>query len=198
VVQTNTRLEFQTSNPSFHPVVGPRNNNDVVSLKPPWRVGSQMRCTDCHNSDEAGRNPTVGGALLGSGSRGPHGSIYSPILIDNYTTADFTLESPQAYALCYRCHDRNSILRDESFPLHNLHITRGRASCAACHDAHGISRTQGNATNHSNLINFDLSVVRPAGTGGGGRILFQDTGQYRGSCTLTCHGVVHVNFTYGK
>src|SRR5690606_25845635 len=72
--QTNTRLEFQPTNPSFHPVIGPRNNNDVVSLRPPWRVGSMVRCTDCHNSDEAGRDPVVGGVTLSSGARGPHGS----------------------------------------------------------------------------------------------------------------------------
>lgn len=193
--QTNTRLEFQPTNPSFHPVVGPRNNADVVSLRLPWRVGSMMKCTDCHNSDEAGRNPIAGGMTVGSGARGPHGSIYAPILIDNYSTQDFTVEGPRQYALCYRCHDRTSILGDQSFPLHSEHIVRGRASCSACHDSHGVSRTQGNSTNHSNLINFDLSIVRPAGSSG--RIAFEDRGQYRGSCTLTCHGVVHVNFQYG-
>jgi len=198
VIQTNTRLEFQTSNPSYHPIIGPRNNPDVVSLKSPWRVGSMIRCTNCHNSDEAGRDPVIGGVTLGSGARGPHGSIYAPLLIDNYTTSDFTLESPRSYAPCYRCHDRQSILSDQSFPLHSEHIVRGRASCSACHDAHGISRTQGNSTNHSNLINFDRAIVQPASGGLGGRIEFQDMGHYRGSCTLTCHGVVHVNFQYGR
>ena len=75
---------------------------------------------------------------------------------------------------------------------------RGRASCAACHDAHGISRAQGNSRNHSNLINFDRSVVTPAGSGIGVRAEFEDLGRYRGSCTLTCHGVVHVRFEYSR
>ena len=188
--QTNTRLEFQTANPSFHPVVGPRNNRDVVSLKAPWRVGSMVRCTDCHNSDASS-------ARLGGGQAGPHGSIYSPLLIDNYTTHDNTSESARAYALCYRCHDRASILGDRSFPHHNRHVTRGRVPCSACHDAHGISRAQGNSTNHSNLINFDRSIVQPASGGLGARIEFEDQGHYRGSCTLSCHGVVHVRFEYG-
>ena len=191
VYQTNTRLEFLPANPSFHPVVGPRNNRDVVSLRPPWRVGSVMQCTDCHNSDASS-------ARIGGGRAGPHGSIYKPLLIDNYTTRDFTTESARAYALCYLCHDRTSILGDESFPLHNRHVVRDRAPCSACHDPHGISRSQGNSTNHSNLINFDRSIVQSASGGLGARIEFEDQGHYRGTCTLTCHGVVHVRFEYGK
>lgn len=189
ITQTNTRLEFQPSNPSFHPVIGPRNNSEVVSLISPWRVGSLMRCTDCHNSDDAG---VIGGA----GVNGPHGSIYEPILIANYTTRDFTTESPQAYALCYRCHDRQSILNDESFPLHNRHVVRGRSPCSACHDSHGISRAQGNSRNNSNLINFDRSIVQPTGGGLGARIEFVDLGPRSGNCTLTCHGVAHVRLGY--
>lgn len=189
--QTNTRLELQTSNPSFHPVIGPRRNPEVVSLLPPMQVGAVIGCTECHDSDNAAR----GAAPLQA--TGPHGSIYEPLLIENYETAEYVTESPQAFALCYRCHDRDSILGDESFPLHSAHVARGRSSCSACHDAHGISRTQGNTRNHSNLINFDLNVVRPAGSTSS-RIVFEDRGMYRGSCTLTCHGVVHVGFEYGR
>lgn len=189
--ENNTRLEFDPSNPSFHPVAGPRNNPEVVSLIPPLRVGSVIGCTDCHNSDEA----TQGG--LG-GVSGPHGSIYEPLLIANYETDDFATESPHAYALCYRCHDRQSILGDESFPLHRLHVVDGRSPCSACHDAHGISRRQGTATNHSNLINFDLSIVNPAIGATRSRVLFEDLGPQRGTCTLTCHNVTHVNFEYGR
>jgi len=188
ITQYNTRFEFQTNNPSFHPVLGRRGNDEVVSLIPPLRVGSVIRCTDCHNSDTVDQG----------GAAGPHGSIYEPLLIENYSTDDSTPESPQAYALCYRCHERQSILGDESFPLHRVHVVNGRSPCSACHDAHGISRTQGNATMHSNLINFDLSIVQPASGGLRGRIEFVDQGPQRGSCTLTCHGVVHVNFGYGR
>jgi predicted CXXCH cytochrome family protein len=191
ITQTNTRLEFQVTNPSFHPVIGPRNNTEVVSLRLPWRVGSIVRCTDCHNSDQAA---VV--ALGGGSASGPHGSIYAPLLIDNYSTRDFTSESPRAYALCYRCHDRSSILADQSFPLHNRHVVRGRAPCSACHDAHGISRRQGNSRNNSNLINFDRSIVQSVTAGGASRILFEDTGSRSGSCTLRCHNVVHVQFRY--
>lgn len=191
LTQTNTRLEFQPGNPSYHPVIGPRNNNEVVSLLAPYRVGSIVKCTDCHNSDQA----AVG---FDGGANGPHGSIYEPILVERYSTQDFTIESPQAYALCYRCHDRQSILNDESFSLHNRHVVRGRTPCSACHDAHGISRRQGNTRNNSNLINFDRSIVRPVATGIGTRIIYEDQGVRRGSCTLECHGVVHTNFLYSN
>jgi predicted CXXCH cytochrome family protein len=187
---TNLRLDLQTNKPSFNPVIGPRNNPDVVSLIPPWQTSSIMRCTDCHNSDQAASNLPFGGP------KGPHGSIYAPILIANYSTRDFTTESAQAYALCYRCHNRSSILGDQSFPLHNLHIVRAQASCAICHDPHGINRAQGNSRNHSNLINFDIAIVRPASGGLGSQIEYNDLGQNHGSCTLKCHGVVHVRFTY--
>jgi predicted CXXCH cytochrome family protein len=191
IIQWNTRLEVQPANPSYHPIITPRRNVDVVSLIPPLRVGSLIRCTDCHNSDLA-----AGG--LGIETFGPHGSIYSPLLIDNYSTRDFTVESARAYALCYRCHDRQSILNDESFPLHSRHVVRARAPCSACHDPHGISRAQGNSRNNSNLINFDASIVRPASGALGARVQFEDSGRYRGSCTLSCHGVTHVRFEYSQ
>lgn len=191
ITQTNTRREFDPSNPSFHPVVAPRNNPDVVSLLSPWRVGSIVRCTDCHNSDAAATNSPFA-------TRGPHGSIYDPILIANYDTEDFTVESPQSYALCYQCHDRSSILGDRSFSLHNLHIVGERTPCSACHDAHGISSTQGNSRNNSSLINFDRSIVQPASGALGTRITYEDTGQLSGNCTLVCHGVTHVRFQYSR
>jgi hypothetical protein len=191
ITQTNTRLEFQTSNPSFHPVAGPRRNSDVVSLISPLRVGSIITCTDCHNSDNAR-------SAGGSGANGPHGSIYEPLLVDNYDTDDFTSESAQAYALCYRCHNRDSILGDESFSRHRRHIVDIRTPCSVCHDAHGIYRGQGNSINHSNLINFDLSVVFPADTPEGRVLEFEDTGRYEGNCTMECHGFTHIRFPYSN
>jgi predicted CXXCH cytochrome family protein len=191
VSQTNTRLEFQLGNPSFHPVAGPRRNRDVISLIAPLRVGSIISCTDCHDNDNAR-------ATGGSGANGPHGSIYEPLLAQNYDTDDFTVESAQAYALCYQCHDRNSILGNESFSLHRLHVVDQSTPCSACHDAHGIYRGQGSSRNHSNLINFDLAIVSPATTGSGRRLEYEDTGRYSGNCTMTCHGVTHINFPYSQ
>ena len=189
VMETNVRLEFMPSNPSFHPVAGPRRNPDVVSLIAPLRVGSVITCTDCHNSDSAR-------AAGGIGANGPHGSIYEPLLARNYATADFTAESAEAYSLCYGCHSRDSILANESFPLHRRHIVDIRTPCSVCHDAHGVARSQGNSTNHSSLINFDLSVVMPADSATGPRVAHEDTGTLAGNCTLTCHGLTHIGFPY--
>lgn len=191
VHQTNVRTEFQTSNPSFHPVIGGRRNPDVVSLISPLRQGSLITCTDCHNSNNAR-------SAGGSGPNGPHGSVFEPLLISNYETRDFTPESAEAYALCYRCHSRESILGDESFSLHQTHVVRARAPCSACHDAHGVSRFQSTGGDHGSLINFDLGIVRSAESGSNRRIEYEDTGRLQGNCTLTCHGVNHVRFPYAR
>ena len=181
ITQTNTRLEFDLTNPSFHPVVAAGVNMNVPSLIQPRTVSSVIYCTDCHNSSR------------GSSLKGPHGSIYSPLLAYNYETDDFTTESVFAYALCYRCHSRNSILNDESFPKHEEHLEEG-IPCAACHDAHGISSGQGSASNHSHLINFDTSIV--AADPVTGRLEFNDLGEERGQCFLTCHGKDHAPLGY--
>ncbi|MCK6457880.1 MAG: hypothetical protein L6Q92_15280 [Phycisphaerae bacterium] len=191
VQEYNVRREFQPYNPSFHPVAAARRNSDVVSLIPPYRVGTMITCTDCHNADDAR-------AMGGAGPNGPHGSRWAPLLADRYETRDFTVESATAYALCYRCHDRTSILRDDSFPFHRLHVVVARAPCSACHDPHGINAAAGPSGSHTNLINFDRLIVRPVRTAGGSLpVRFQDTGRYSGNCTLNCHGVDHINLVYG-
>ncbi len=191
VYQTNVRLEFQTNNQSFHPVVGSRRNRDVVSLISPFREGSMITCTDCHNSNNAR-------SAGGNGPSGPHGSVFAPLLVANYETRDFTQESADSYALCYRCHDRASILGNESFPLHRQHIEKVRTPCSACHDAHGISSVQRRGGDHSSLINFDLSIVQPVDSPAVNRIEYQDTGRFEGNCTLRCHSVNHIRFPYSK
>ncbi len=180
IVQTNVSLEFATSNPSFHPVVGARNNTEITgNLLPPNTASTILYCTACHASD-------------GSGSAGPHGSIYPHILKLQYLTADNTTESAAAYALCYSCHNRNNIINNvNSFPRHRLHIVDERAPCTTCHDAHGIG-SPGTITNNSNLINFNTSIVSPSG----GIIQFTDTGLRHGTCKLVCHGENHNNLSY--
>lgn len=203
IAQTNTRLEFDPVNPSFHPVESVGRNGNVPSLIAPLNENSRITCSDCHNNDSG---PNAGGG----GPNGPHGSIYNSLLERQYLTQDPTPESQDAYALCYKCHDRNSILNDESFSEHSRHIT-GREGgmggggmggggmgglstpCNVCHDPHGISATQGNATNNSNLINFDTSVVQPNRQG---QLRFEDRGQFAGACYLSCHNRNHNPETY--
>ena len=180
IEQNNVRLEFDQSNPSYHPVEAAGVNNNVPSLIAPLTESSVIYCTDCHASDAS----TVAG---------PHGSIYPQILKYRYETADYTPESASNYELCYSCHDRNSILNDDSFGEHDRHIRRENTPCSVCHDAHGISSSQGNSTNNSNLINFDINVVKPDNMG---RLRFEDRGTFRGRCFLTCHGENHNPETY--
>ena len=136
---------------------------------------------DCHNSDSK------------SSVNGPHGSNYAPLLVRNYETRDYTAESEFAYALCYGCHSRNSILSGESFPKHAKHLDKD-IPCSACHDAHGISSAQGNSTNNTHLINFDTTIVTEDSSSG--RLEFMDNGTFSGECYLSCHNEAHSPKTY--
>ena len=202
ITQINTRWEFDPSAISFHPVEAPGRNPLVPSLKPGLTVGSMIYCSDCHNSDTGSKAMGVlaggSGQTGGVGPNGVHGSNERPLLIARYSTADYTSESASAYALCYRCHERDlpgkGILADVSFPFHRKHVVDHRTPCSACHDAHGIASAQGTRANNSHLINFDNTIVFPLSTTGVMR--FVDTGIYRGNCTLTCHGVDHLEWEY--
>ncbi|MHC4282339.1 MAG: cytochrome c3 family protein [Planctomycetota bacterium] len=119
ITQANTRLEFDPSNPSFHPVVSSGVNLNVPSLKSPMEISSMIYCTSCHNSDSA------------TGTKGPHGSNYPNLLAYQYETSDFTQEGEFSYELCYKCHSRNSILNDESFSKHSKHLIE-EIPCSAC------------------------------------------------------------------
>ena len=176
---TNTRRQFSAGNQSFHPVVAPgKNLTGVPSLVSPWTVNSQMYCTDCHNSDS--------GSKTGGGANGPHGSIYSPILERNLSLTDHQPESPASYALCYKCHDRNKVLSNQSFPLHKSHVMNDQTACTTCHDSHGVA-------NAPHLVNFNTTYVTP---GSLGTISYQSAGNFKGVCTLSCHGVDHKNSAY--
>jgi predicted CXXCH cytochrome family protein len=186
IAQTNTRLEFATTNPSHHAVVGPGKNTNVPSLIAPWTTASTVKCSDCHNNNAG---PGAGGV----GPKGPHGSTYPTLLERQYLKADRTPESGANYALCYKCHSRTSILSDNTFKEHSKHITGERTPCNACHDPHGISSTQGNATNNSKLINFDTTINTPSSSG---QLKFVSSGTNKGSCYLTCHGKNHNPLSY--
>ena len=198
--------EFSPSNASSHPVEAQRGGANVPSLLQPWQASDMLYCTDCHGAADApvssaGRSGAGTGGLAPrrpvrpGAAAGPHGSRHRPLLTDGYTTLDGTAESPQAYALCYRCHSRQSILDDESFSLHALHLGRRpgsamvNAPCSACHDPHGVRQ-------YTHLINFDRNVVRRSESQGAGPT-FVDLGAQRGSCTLSCHGTDHADLHYG-
>ena len=190
---TNLRLAFDPGNASYHPVVEMGKTMNVPSIPSTFnldlRATSRIYCTDCHH-DDAG------------GSRGPHGSSFAPILGERYETADGTRESFQNYALCYRCHNRDSILGDNSFKKnssgkggHSGHLAAG-TPCSACHDPHGVnlSSSSGDTGDHTHLINFDTTIVSPKP--GNVYPIFKSNGIFSGNCTLVCHGKLHDNESY--
>ncbi|MEK7325708.1 MAG: hypothetical protein AAB217_10685, partial [Chloroflexota bacterium] len=179
---------FSPGNPSFHPVVLSSPSDETPSLIPGMARGAMIRCTDCHNNDSG---PRAGGG----GPDGPHGSNYEFLLERNYSVLDDGAESEVEYAMCYKCHQRSSILSDRSFAKHREHIVEERTPCSACHDPHGVSMTLTTGGDHTHLINFDTTIVRPEPRTR--KLEFRDLGRFAGSCTLVCHGETHINKDYG-
>jgi hypothetical protein len=185
---TNKHAEFKTTNPSFHPVEGEGAKAFVISLKDPYKARAEspgdisvLTCGSCHGNDDP------------NGPKGPHGSNYEGLLVENYVMADGYSESEFVYALCYKCHERVSILGNESFSEHARHIVGqtsagGGTSCYTCHDAHG-------STKYTSLIRFNEDIVEPALDG---RLEYKQTigVALSGTCTLICHGIEHVDRRY--
>ncbi len=165
--ERNVRRKFSPSNASSHPVVR-RGNGTSASLLPFLRSNPSIYCSDCHGNSDP------------SGPRGPHGSSINALLERGYITSDNTVEGVNAYALCYKCHDRTVIMSDRSFRGHWIHVIEQRTPCSACHDAHGSKRNPA-------LINFDRTIVKPSSSG---RIEFVKRGSSV-ECYLNCHGTNH-------
>jgi hypothetical protein len=184
----NIRLKLSPSNPSYHPVVTTGRNTTITGFEPGFTAARIIACTDCHNNDEwtpGGRRP-----------RGPHGSRWAPLLEREYQANDPSIESLQAYAMCYKCHNRAFLIEDRarSFP-HRLHVVDRQTPCAACHDAHGSRESPG-------LINFMVrdrtgrTVVSPSLAQR--RLEFASLGPGRGQCWLECHGKNHEPLGYPR
>lgn len=177
----NIRLRINPANPSYHPVAAQGKNTTIIGLEPGYTISSQIYCIDCHNNDEW--TPT------GTRPRGPHGSRYDPVLERQFQQGDPSAESFANYELCYKCHNRTTLLEGPGRFPHKRHVVEQSASCAVCHDVHG-SRL------NIRLINFMLrakagnTVVTPSSSG---RLQFiPDLSQPgRGSCFLKCHGEDH-------
>ncbi len=182
-------LEFSLSNKSYHPIEGEGKSTFVVSLIDPYvakkeREGdvSIITCGDCHGNNDS------------TGPQGPHGSEYRGLLKHRLEFEDGRVESEFAYALCYSCHRRSSILGNESFAYHSLHIVGNATarlpgtSCLTCHTPHG-------STEYPYLIQFNEDIVR---ANEDGELKFEAEGSstFRGSCYLSCHGVEHAPKTY--
>jgi predicted CXXCH cytochrome family protein len=173
--------DFARSGRSQHPVTNGSSGRRQPSLADQMPGGTRMKCSDCHRSDDP------------SSPAGPHGSRNEFMLSGNYSREIYLDESPYAYEFCYRCHDRFSIMANESFPLHRQHIEgdpltgRKGTSCFTCHTAHGSPL-------NPYLIEFNLQAVQPAD--GTGRISFESFSEGTGNCTLKCHKYNHSPGSY--
>jgi len=153
-------------------------------------MGTQILCTDCHNSDD---NRESGG----SGASGPHGSKWSHILERRYEfsqaplpgqqvtnlflTSDLSATGP--YGLCAKCHNLSVVKSAASWSGHVNHLNDG-FTCSVCHVAHGVGASNGSITGER-LVDFDVKVVAPNGT---------DPISYNhasNTCALLCHGYYH-------
>jgi len=194
--------QFAVTATSSHPVMHTRSsalaqpsllanmlNLDGITLG--RSMGTQILCTDCHNSDD---NREFGG----TGANGPHGSRWTHILerryefsrtvtpgqaISNlYPNPDLTVNGP--YGLCGKCHDlANQVIKNTSWNHHADHINTG-ISCSVCHTAHGMGATSA-AISGERLVNFDLNVV---GQNNGAPISYNRS---TNTCVLACHGKSH-------
>jgi predicted CXXCH cytochrome family protein len=204
----NTRIEFQFSF-SFHPVTraanlstGPGGDDPSLRLQPispggvplPNRTlapSSLIYCSDCHAND-TGRN--IPGF---TGPEGPHGSNI-PHLLERANQLEMPpgipggsspgiSYSPANSALCDKCHDvTGSVLQNQSFSAHGMHVRGENTACSTCHAPHGSLAPM--------LVNFDLSIVGPSSSG---RLEYRRTGFRQGLCYLRCHGEDHNPEHYG-
>jgi predicted CXXCH cytochrome family protein len=194
--------QFAVTSTSSHPVMHTRssalaqpsllaNMLNLDGITPGRAMGTQIFCTDCHNSDD---NRESGGP----GANGPHGSRWTHILerqyqfsqtaipgqaITNlYPNPDLSVNGP--YALCGKCHDlTNQIMKNTSWNHHSDHISAG-VSCSTCHTAHGMGAASGTITGER-MVNFDLNVVAP---NAGSPISYN---RATNTCTMVCHQVAH-------
>ncbi|HME36692.1 MAG TPA: cytochrome c3 family protein, partial [Candidatus Sulfotelmatobacter sp.] len=202
----NVLVSFGATAKSTHPVMRPKDSSGAPqpSLLPNMLdlqggtthgrpMGTQILCTDCHNSDD---NREFGGA----GANGPHGSQYwhilerdyessqapggpgTPITINLNPLPDLTIHGP--YGMCAKCHNLNVVMQAISWSGHQNHVYNDGVSCSVCHNAHGVGSTSSNPTG-DRMIDFDVSVV---GSNSGLAISYNRAAN---TCTLMCHNVAH-------
>lgn len=194
--------QFLTTATSSHPVTHTRSSGlaqpslrtsmlNLDGVTQGRSMGTQIFCTDCHNSDD---NREFGG----TGSNGPHGSKWTHILEREYEFSQTTtpgqlitnlypnpdLSPTGPYALCAKCHDlANQIINNTSWAEHKDHINDG-FTCSVCHTAHGMGATSA-AISGERLVNFDLNVVAQNSS------LPVSYSRSTNTCVLVCHSTAH-------
>ncbi len=144
ITQTDTAVEFNPNNPSYHAVVGPSKTNfgkyATDSAGRTWTKTDRLYCEDCHSS----------GA---SNVKGPHGSNYWYILKGPWTRntgaegIGGTGSANTQSHLCFQCHDynfyasgadRGSAANRSAFSGggdYNMHAEHSGRGCTSCHSA---------------------------------------------------------------
>ena len=201
----NVIPQMNVSAKSSHPVMHPRSSGfpqpsllstmlDLSGSTTHGRsMGSQIFCSDCHNSDD---NREFGG----SGPNGTHGSKWWHLLEHDYEDSqapggpgtlitvnlnpqpDLSVNGP--YGMCAKCHNLSVVMQPASWAYHNNHVNTDGFSCSTCHTAHGMTATSANPAG-ARMVDFDLNVV---GQNGALPISYD---QGSNSCVLQCHNVAH-------
>jgi predicted CXXCH cytochrome family protein len=168
--------DFSLDARSQHPVTRPGSGTRPPSLLSPIGKNGTMKCSDCHRSDDP------------DAPAGPHGSSHQYLLSGNYDLGVYVDESPFAFEFCYSCHDRSSILDNESFPLHRQHLLgdplegRSGTSCYTCHVSRG-------SLSELHLLEFNPQAVQPEDLS---RVIeYRQLGSGSGQCLLKCHDYNH-------
>jgi len=197
----NVIPQFSFTATSSHPVTHPRSSSlpqpsllpymtKVDGISQGRSMGTQILCTDCHNSDD---NREFGG----SGPNGPHGSKWTHILERQYVASQApgpgqlitnlypnpNLSVSGPYAMCGKCHNLSNIMANATFTQHQSHINAG-FSCSVCHTAHGMGATSASITGER-LVNFDVNVVAQNGAA---PISYH---RATNTCVMVCHQAVH-------
>ena len=156
-------------------------------------MGTQIFCTDCHNSDD---NREFGG----SGPNGPHGSKYWHILgtrlrvqpgarRSGYVDHGQSASAARSQRERTLWHVRQVSQPERRDAEHVLGIPQQSCgtdgfSCSTCHNPHGMTATSANPTG-ARMVDFDMNVV---GQNAGFPISY-DPGS--NTCVLQCHNTAH-------
>ena len=178
IQESNMRLNFFNTNPSYHPVAAQGKGNNVPSLRTGYSTASQIYCCDCHGSDDSVK---AGGTAWAQRSARlavpvhPAGASRDlqqfALLRRQVLPTLLSLPRPVGSAR----------LTTSAFPPHNLHVVQKSIPCFVCHDPHGVSG--GTATANAHLINFETHVV----TSGS----YDSTAR---TCNVSCHSTIHAAY----
>jgi predicted CXXCH cytochrome family protein len=182
--QSDTAVQFNTNNPSYHPVEaqGKNINVNTNAFVNGWVGASTMYCSDCHSSDDG----TV---------RGPHGSQYR-YLLKQPSVASSSRRTMASTEVCFNCHrfntyaNNNATTTEKAYSRfnnpssedgHTSHVGDHQYPCYACHGSHG-------STTKPHLIvtgrNPGINSYTETATGG--------------SCSPTCHGTESYRINYAR